>query len=72
MASPAKILNELSRFLAQYGISITGDEFCRRHRKVWITDGTKEAMIIISVSPSDHRAYYNIAKTARSALREAR
>lgn len=72
MASPAKMLNELSRFLGQYGISIESSEFCSRHRKVWVSDGEKRAMIIVSVSPSDHRAYYNIAKSARNALREAR
>ena len=47
-------------------------EMGKRHRKVWVTDGAKTALIVVSVSPSDHRAYMNIAQSARNALREAR
>lgn len=70
--SEGRLFKEIEPFLAKYGISIIDWEMCRRHRKVRITDGTKTAMIVVSVSPSDHRAYYNIAKSARNALREAR
>lgn len=66
-----KLMKELEYFLNVYGISITKDEPTKRHRKVWVTDGTKTAMIVVSVSPSDHRAFMNMAKTARNALREA-
>ena len=66
-----KLFKELDYFLSPHGISIVKDAQGRRHRKVWVTNGTKTAMIVVSVSPSDHRAFMNMAKTARNALREA-
>lgn len=70
--SATKMFKELSRFLGKYNISVMNWEPSARHRKVWVTDGAKIAMIVVSISPSDHRAYFNIAKSARNALREAR
>ena len=67
-----KMFKEVSGFLDKYGISIVDREISGRHWKVRVTDGTKKAMIVISLSPSDHRAYHNIAQSARKALREAR
>lgn len=67
-----KLFKELTPLLERHGIRITTREQTRRHWKVYVTDGTKQAMIIVSVSPSDHRAYQNITQSARSALREAR
>lgn len=66
-----KLLKELEYFLNAYGISIVKDELTKRHRKIWVTDGAKTATIVISVSPSDSRAFMNMARTARTALREA-
>ena len=71
-AHPNKMFKEVSGFLEKYGISIVERELSSRHWKVWITDGVKKAMIVTSLSPSDHRAYHNIAQSARKALREAR
>ena len=70
-ASPNKIFKEVANYLDKYGITITDRELGSRHWKVKITDGAKRAMIVISVSPSDHRAYMNIAQSARKAIREA-
>lgn len=69
--NPNKMFREVSGFLDKYGISIVTRELCSRHWKVWVTDGTKQGMIVVSLSPSDHRAYHNIAQSARKALREA-
>ena len=66
-----KILREIESYLEPYGITIVGDEMTKKHRKVWITNGTRTAFITVSVSPSDHRAFQNIAKSARNILREA-
>jgi hypothetical protein len=66
-----KILKEIEAYLEPYGITIVNDEMMKRHRKVWITDGKRTAFITVSISPSDHRAFQNIAKSARSVLREA-
>lgn len=66
-----KILREIESYLEPYGITIVSDEMMKRHRKVWITDGIKTRFITVSISPSDHRAFENIAKTARATLREA-
>lgn len=66
-----KIMKEIETYLKPYGITIVGDEMMKRHRKVWVTDGTKTRFITVSISPSDYRAFQNIAKSARSALREA-
>ena len=71
-AHPNKMFREVSSFLEKYGISIVDRELSARHWKVWVTDGAKLGMIIVSLSPSDHRAYHNIAQSARKALREAR
>lgn len=71
-AHPNKMFKEVSGFLDKYGISIVDRELSTRHWKVWVTDGAKKAMIVTSLSPSDHRAYHNIAQSARKALREAR
>jgi hypothetical protein len=65
------MFKEVEGFLGKYDITITGRELARRHWKVWVTDGTKRAMVVMALSPSDHRAYHNIAKSARRALREA-
>ena len=70
--STTKMFKELEALLEKYGISVKSWEMGKRHRKVWITDGAKTALIVVSVSPSDHRAYMNIAQSARNALREAR
>lgn len=66
-----KILQEIETYLKPYGITIVGDEMMKRHRKVWVTDGRKTRFITVSVSPSDYRAFQNIAKSARMVLREA-
>lgn len=71
-AHPNKMFKEVAGFLEKYAISIVERENTGRHWKVWVTDGTKRGMIIVSLSPSDHRAYHNIAQSARKALREAR
>ena len=71
-AHPNKMFKEVSGFLEKYGISIVDRELSARHWKVWVTDGAKRGMIIVSLSPSDYRAYHNIAQSARKALREAR
>lgn len=71
-AHPNKMFKEVSGFLDKYGILIVDREISGRHWKVWVTDGAKKAMIVTSLSPSDHRAYHNIAQSARKALREAR
>jgi len=70
--SPSKLLKELDSYLEKYGITVKNMEMGGRHRKLWVTDGTKTTMIAVSISPSDHRAYMNIAQSARNALREAR
>lgn len=70
--SPNKLLREIESYLQKYGITIKDSEMGKRHRKVWVTDGVKTAMIVVSISPSDHRAYMNIAQSARNAIREAR
>lgn len=70
--SPTRMFKEMSRFLGKYGISVVNWEPSSRHRKVWVTDGARTAMIVVSVSPSDRRAYLNMAQSARTALREAR
>ena len=67
-----RLLKETEPFLSKYGIRIVDCKTCRKQRKVRVTDGDKTAMIVVSISPSDHRAYYNIAKSAKNALREAR
>jgi hypothetical protein len=69
--TPGKQLRELEGFLGKYGISIVDSAPGRTHRKVWITDGVKTVFIVVAVSPSDHRAVHNIAKSARKTLREA-
>ena len=66
-----KLLRELEIHLQPYGISVVKDEILRRRRRLWVTDGTRTAPIVVSVSPSDHRAFMNMARTARNALREA-
>lgn len=68
---PRKALKEVTRMLAQHGISIVSDERTTRHRKLRVEQDGKTATIIVSISPSDHRAYYNIVKSARQMLREA-
>lgn len=70
--SALKLFKELEPYLGKYGIRVKSWEPCKRHRKVWVTDGTKTALIIVSVCPADYRAYQNIAKSARNAIREAR
>lgn len=70
-AHPNKMFKEVAGFLEKYNISIVERETTGRHWKVWVTDGKKKAMIVTSLSPSDHRAYHNIAQSARKALREA-
>jgi hypothetical protein len=70
-AHPRKMLKELSVMLATYGIVIVGNEMGSKHRKLRVSNGTKTATVTVAVSPSDHRAYRNIAKDARNALREA-
>lgn len=68
---PRKMLKELGVILATYGIVIVGNEMGRKHRKLRVSNGLKTATVTVAVSPSDHRAYRNIAKDARNALREA-
>ena len=57
--------------LATYGIVVIGDERSKKHRKLRVSDGKKTATIVVSISPSDRRAYMNICQSARNALREA-
>lgn len=71
-AHPNKLFKEVSGLLEKYGISIVDRELSNRHWKVWVTDGKKKGLIFVSLSPSDHRAYQNIAQSARQAIREAR
>lgn len=66
-----KLFQELESIFEPYGITIVKDEMMKRHRKIWVTNGEKTAFITVSISPSDRRAFMNIAKTARSVLREA-
>ena len=66
-----KVIREIESYLEPHGIKIVGDEMMKRHRKVWVTDGVKTRFITVSVSPSDHRAFQNIAKSAKAVLREA-
>ena len=68
---PRKMLKEVSVLLATYGIVVVGDERSKKHRKLRVSDGKKTATIIVAISPSDRRAYMNICKSARSALRDA-
>ena len=70
-AHPRKMLKEVKQMLATYGIEVIGDELGKKHRRLRITSDGKYATIIVSISPSDHRTYFNIAKSARQALREA-
>lgn len=67
-----RMFHELKPFLDKYQIWVVKWEMGKRHRKVWVTDGQKTAMVIMSTSPSDHRAFQNMAQTARNAIREAR
>lgn len=69
--TPGKQLKELQNFLSKYGISIVDSTRSKTHRKVWVTDGAKTAFIVVAVSPSDHRAFHNLAQAARKMLREA-
>jgi hypothetical protein len=69
---PRKQQKELARILEDYGISIVSSELGRKHRKMIVTDGSKKALITVSVSPGDRRVMLNIAATARGALRSAR
>jgi len=68
---PRKMLKELSVMLATYGITIVGDKMGKKHRKLLVSNGDKTAMVVVAVSPSDKRAYLNITRDARNALREA-
>lgn len=68
---PRKMLKEVSIMLATFGIKVVGDERGKKHRKLRVSNGIKNAMIVVAISPSDHRAYHNIVKAARNALREA-
>lgn len=69
--NPNKLFKELQSHLDKYGITIVKWDQGNRHHKVWITDGNIQRFIFVSVSPSDGRAYHNMAKTARATLREA-
>ncbi len=66
-----RLFKDITPFLGKYGILLKNWKKTTRHWKVWVTDGEKTAFIIVSMSPSDHRAYQNIAKSARKAIREA-
>lgn len=67
---PRKSLKELSNLLDRHGISVVSCEYGGKHRKMWVSDGTKRAMVTISVTPS-RRANLNVLTTCRQALREA-
>ena len=70
-AHPRKMLKEIEHFLEAHGIAVVSEERTKRHRRVRVTDGVKSATITVSISPSDHRVYHQIVKSARNALREA-
>lgn len=71
-ASARRMMQELAQHLEKYGLRIVSWEPSKRHRKVWVTDGNKQVMIVAAVSPSDHRGFRNLASNARNAIREAR
>jgi hypothetical protein len=71
MSKPDRILKEIEQALDRYGIRVTGDEPGRKNRRLTITNGMRTAVMITSLTPSDHRAKQNIAHTARRLLREA-
>ena len=71
-ASARRMMQELERYLEKYNLRIVDWQPGKRHRKVWVTDGSKQVMIVAAVSPSDHRGYKNLASDARNAIREAR
>lgn len=70
-AHPRKLLKEITRVLEDYEIIVHGMTMGGKHPRLQISGGGKSATLIISRSPSDHRAYHNIAKSAVRALREA-
>lgn len=68
---PRKMLKEVTRMLEKHGITVVGDELTKRHRRLWVRAEGKTVSIIVAISPSDHRAYHNIVRSARQTLREA-
>lgn len=70
-AHPRKIVKEVTRVLQDYNITVTGFTMGGKHPRLHVTDGVKTASLVMARSPSDHRVYQNIAKSAVRALREA-
>ena len=56
MSYRGRILKELERELEKYGIRVMGDEPGKKNRRLTVTDGQKTAVMITSLTPSDHRA----------------
>lgn len=58
---------EVARLLDQMGVSY---EFEKggKHTKVWIEKDGKKGLVVISVSPSDHRSLGNVKKSVKRAL----
>lgn len=64
-------MRDIDGWLSQYGMRVTGIRHAKRHDWVGVTNGDREAEILVSRFPSDHRVFRNIVKQARQALREA-
>jgi hypothetical protein len=66
-----KQLRELKRLLEADGIAILSADRGRKHRKLRVSDGTREATVTVASTPSDWRALLNNLCIARRALRGA-
>lgn len=67
---PRKSLKELSNLLDRHGITVLSCEFAGKHRKLYVSNGVKQGMVTISITPS-RRANLNVLATCRQVLREA-
>jgi len=61
-------LNEIERALNPHGIRIVSHKDGKKHAKIMVTDGKSTRFIVVSVSPSDHRATMNIVQNAKRML----
>jgi hypothetical protein len=62
--STARWYRDVAGVLDELGISYEFEQG-RKHTKVWIRKGEKKGILVISVSPSDHRALKEVKKTAK-------
>lgn len=60
-------MREVGRMIEEMGFGYRM-EICRKHIKVRIQNGLIERMMVISASPSDNRAIYNVKKTIRQVM----